>query len=148
MFVCVLICLCVASRDCPISDLEQFCANAVSNESYDSDYSPRFRMKAIQTLPTVRYAHKDEMLSPSLFNFNKIQKYIMGFSFAYFPPVCPFSSLSLRALFSLPSLSQGCLFTQALGITSSCHTYKLDPMQDLLAALSKSVISACCWEGD
>lgn len=82
MFVCVLICLCAASRDCPISDLGQFCANAISNESYDSDYSPRFRMKAIKTLPTVRYAHKDEMLSPSLFNFNKIQKYIIGFPFA------------------------------------------------------------------
>lgn len=61
-------------------------------------------MKAIKTLPTVKYAHKDETLFPSLFNFNEIQKYIIGFSFAYFPPVCPFL-FSLTSCFVLSSLS-------------------------------------------
>lgn len=46
-------------------------------------------MKVIKTLPTVKYTHKDETLSSSLvltkffdFGFNKIQRYIIGFTFA------------------------------------------------------------------
>lgn len=39
-------------------------------------------MKDIKTLPTVKYAHKDETISPYLFGFTKIQRYKIDFTFA------------------------------------------------------------------